>query len=137
MLAAVLIVALIEAVVAQIVEIGVVLVVIVFSFGFTFFFFRHQDSQMEVHWSKALYKRFGKYEEGTLQHLVKKYDRQPTKYTNNQGYLDPEITTPLLKKGNSVIITLWDSASEEISEELIHSCDIHSFIDDAIMFNYG
>ena len=93
---------------------------------------------MEVHWNEyAIDERFRKSEEGTIQHLVTRYDRQPTKYTDNDGLLFPENTTSLLKRGNSVIITLWDAAPEEISEELIHSCDIHSFIDDAMLLNLG
>ena len=65
MLAAVLIVALIEAVVAQIVEIGVVLVVIVFSFGFTFFL------------SSPGFSNGGTLEQSTLRTLWKIRGRNP------------------------------------------------------------
>ena len=93
---------------------------------------------MEVHWNTPIDGRFRKYEEGTIKRLVTMHDNQPTESIQDKdGFLSTNATTPVLKRGNSMIITLWDSAPEEVSEALIYSCDIHSFIDDEMVLSYG
>ena len=95
---------------------------------------------MEVHWDAYMIDgRFKKYEEGTIKHLVTKHENQRNneRVLQEDGLLNRSLATLLLKESNSAIITLWDSASNEISEELIHSCDVHSFIDDEMVLSYG
>ena len=78
--------------------------------------------------------RFRQYEEGLINQLVVKYDSQPR---DSVEFYHPNVTTELLMKGNSALVTLWDAVLHEVSEVLIQSCDIHAFVDDYMQLNYG
>ena len=81
-------------------------------------------------------RRFEKYEDGLISELVTKYNSQPPEYRDVPFY-KPNITDEILMAGNTALVTLWDSVLSEVSEGLIQSCDLHTFIDEYMQINYG
>ena len=79
--------------------------------------------------------KFKKYETKLFEDLVEKHKSQVG--VEKPSFLSPEFTTPKLKTGNVAVITLWDMAPTEISKKLLHSCDIHTVIDDSMEIYYG
>ena len=52
-------------------------------------------------------------------------------------YFTPKDTSFILDKGDAAIITFWDAVVNEVDEVLLHSCDIHVFIDDSMEIYSG
>ena len=86
--------------------------------------------------------RLRRYNDDLIDRLVRKYDSQQNGGGRGGGgdggdFFDTNYTQQILMEGNSAIITLWDSAVEEVSEVLLGSCAVHSFVDEYMQINYG
>ena len=103
---------------------------------------------MDILWNRYMVDgRFRLYEHGLINELADKYDEQlkdPSKkkvlqhyYAEEDAFLKPEKSREFLMRGNSAIITIWDSVREEVPNSLIMSCQIDTILDDHVQLYYG
>ena len=101
--------------------------------------FHSQDYGIRVYWNKytidGRFRKFRKLKEDVISRLVTKYDEQRNEPTEN--FYDKNFTERILMAGNSALIAQWDAVREEVSEVLLDSCAVYSFIDDYLQTYYG
>ena len=109
---------------------------------------------MKVYWNDYMIdERIRKYNDELINKLVLKFDGQERRRGEGKNSNDDEKedgpafnrthifekreTERLLRAGNAAFITLWDSLRSEVSETLLNSCEVYTFVDDYMHLNYG
>ena len=103
---------------------------------------------MDVLWNSYMVDgRFRLYEHGHIKELANKFDEQFEDLSKKEvlqnyiaeedDFLSPGKSKEFLLRGNSAIITIWDSVLQEVPSSLIASCQIQTILDDHVKLYYG
>ena len=100
-----------------------------------YFTFNFKDYHIKVYWNKYMIdERFSLYKDDLIESLVKK---QRSQGAMADTFLSKDETKKLLLKGNAAIIGMQDALKNEVPEDLLNTCDVHTFVDSHLQFNYG